>query len=178
MRVRCVPNGVGISLARNRRTPSDAIQRRPQRGRSGKEGASHPPRLQAREKGLFCSLLMPDWMRSMHRSSFSNLFCACRNADAPTYTDTSGLGVNEIILCGLLVILSQAAGWSARIDLVKVNWKWIVAGGSITRGCHGRSCSLCMTTDANSMLHILRYATPAWSMGVAHALQSLGGQGA
>ena len=97
----------------------------------------------------------------------------------PTYTDTWGLVVNEAMVCGLPVILSRAAGSAA--DLVKENWNGLlipphdVASLALAMENLSSHRDLCTTMGANSTLLISNYSPTEWSLGIAHAVQSVGG---
>ncbi len=97
----------------------------------------------------------------------------------PTYTDTWGLVVNEGMACGLPVILSRAAGCAA--DLVKENWNGVlispqdVASLAVAMENLVNHPDLCATMGANSRLHISRYSPADWTLGIARAVQSVGG---
>ena len=98
----------------------------------------------------------------------------------PTYTDTWGLVVNEAMACGLPVILSRAAGCAA--DLLKENWNGLLVPphdvSSLAAAMEnlGDHHDLCVTMGDNSRQHVSQYSPDGWSIGIARAVDSIGGR--
>jgi len=96
----------------------------------------------------------------------------------PTYTDPWGLVVNEAMVCGLPVILSQAAGCAA--DLLRENWNGLLVSPadvtSLTSAMRNLACrpELCETMGARSKQLISQYSPLLWATAIEHMIDALG----
>jgi 1,2-diacylglycerol 3-alpha-glucosyltransferase len=141
-----------------------------------------PSRRQLEEQAASISLGVIRFAGFAQRQRLATYYALAATLILPTYTDTWGLVVNEAMACSLPVILSRAAGCAA--DLVKDNWNGLlippqdVASLAVAMENLATHPELCTMMGANSMLHISRYSPAEWSLGIAHAVQSIGGPGA
>jgi len=96
----------------------------------------------------------------------------------PTYTDTWGLVVNEAMVCGLPIIVSQAAGCAA--DLVTEGWNGYIVDptnvGTLSDVIRRLATQpeLQASMSMNSLKRIQRYSPDEWSKGIVHMLAKAG----
>ena len=97
----------------------------------------------------------------------------------PTYTDPWGLVVNEAMACSLPVILSRAAGCAA--DLVEQEWNGLlvppgdVSALAVAMERLAGQPELCAAMGLNSLRHISHYSPAGWAIGLARAIETIGG---
>jgi 1,2-diacylglycerol 3-alpha-glucosyltransferase len=97
----------------------------------------------------------------------------------PTYTDPWGLVVNEAMACGLPVIVSRAAGCA--LDLVQENWNGLLIPpgdvSALTAAMESLAThpEVCAEMADNSLTRIAQYSPETWSLGIAKAIEAVGG---